>query len=145
MAVEIKQVKHKSKAYWQLVNLRSDVLRKPLGLVFSKEELEQEDNQWHYGIFENKHAIACMILVPQQDQKIKMRQVCTQTNRQGQGYGKMLLDYCENDALKMGFTYIYCHARLSALPFYQKENYQIKGTQFEEVGLPHYYLFKHLK
>ena len=51
--MEIRAVQHLSDDYWLLVALRSEVLRKPLGLSFSDEELQSEGNQSHFGIFNN--------------------------------------------------------------------------------------------
>ena len=38
----LKQIYHGSKEYHQMVRLRDEILRKPLGLSFSPEELEDE-------------------------------------------------------------------------------------------------------
>jgi predicted GNAT family N-acyltransferase len=36
------------------------------------------------------------------------------------------------------------HARQSAVGFYQKLGYQIRGEEFEEVTIPHYEMQKQL-
>ena len=36
----LKIIDHGSKEYKQMVNLRNEILRKPLGLTFTEEELE---------------------------------------------------------------------------------------------------------
>lgn len=142
--MEIRKVAHKSPDYEQLVKLRTEVLRIPLGLKFTQEELDNEDTQWHFGLFDNAEALACLVLVPQENQGIKMRQVCTQTKVQGKGLGKKLAWHAELFAIEKGFTEIYCHARKEAVPFYEKMAYQIRGAEFMEVGIPHYYMFKKL-
>ena len=38
----LKIIDHGSKEYQQMVQLRNDILRKPLGLTFTPEELELE-------------------------------------------------------------------------------------------------------
>lgn len=140
----VQQVWHNSKEYWELVNLRDQILRKPLGIQFSKEELAAEDGQWHFGIFIEGIAVACMVLDPMDNGKIKMRQVCTSFHAQGKGIGKTLLQYCENHARKMGFTEIYAHSRAVSKQFYLKNNWEIIGDTFLEIGLPHYYMRKNL-
>ncbi len=140
--MKVDLVNHNSAEYWQLVNLRTQILRTPLGLKFSTEELEAENNQLHFGIFKNNKAIACMVLVPQNEGIIKMRQVAIDTNYQGQALGTFILKHCENYAKENGFNYIQCHARDSAKNFYLKQHYKIKGDCFEEVGLAHYFMFK---
>jgi len=140
----VQQVWHNSKEYWELVALRSQILRKPLGIEFSKDELELEHSQWHFGIFIEGIAVACMVLVPQEDGKIKMRQVCTTFNVQGKGIGKVLLEHCENKAKQKGYNEIFCHAREVSKQFYLKNDYEIIGDSFIEIGLEHYYMRKRM-
>ena len=40
----LKIIDHGTKEYQQMIKLRDDILRKPLGLSFTKEELEAEKN-----------------------------------------------------------------------------------------------------
>ena len=140
----VKQVPHNSEDYWELVRLRDEVLRKPLHLKFSQEELLAESNQIHFGIFQDKTALACMVLVPQSEGKIKMRQVCVDSRYQGQHLGKRLLLHCEANAKENGFRLMHCHARVLAKNFYLHQGYQIKGELFQEVGIDHYYMWKAL-
>jgi predicted GNAT family N-acyltransferase len=138
----VKQVLHNSKDYWELVRLRDEILRKPLNFAFTKEELLAEDKQIHFGIFQDNIALVCMVLVPQEGGKMKMRQVCVAPQSQGQKLGKRLLVHCEEFAKKEGFTMMHCHARDTAKDFYLSQGYTIKGEVFEEVGIEHYYMFK---
>lgn len=137
-------VNHNVAEYWQLVNLRDLVLRQPLNLAFSKEELEKENNQLHFGIFENNLAIASMVLVSEAAGKIKMRQVAVHPNKARQSIGTSILKHCEKYAQENGYTYIHCNARDTAKKFYLKNGYQIKGESFKEVGIEHYYMFKNI-
>ena len=41
----LKQIDHGTNEYLQMVNLRDNVLRRPLGLSFSHDELEAEKNE----------------------------------------------------------------------------------------------------
>ncbi len=138
----VQQVWHNSKEYWQLVTLRDQILRKPLGLKFSKEELALENSQWHYGIFIEGIPVACMVFAPMSEGKIKMRQVCTTFNVQGKGIGKTLLQYCENDVQQRGYKEIICHARAASKAFYLKNDYEVIGDAFEEIGIAHYFMRK---
>jgi len=142
--MKVDLVKHNSPKYWQLIALRTKILRTPLGLKFSIDELEAENNQLHFGIFKNNIAIACIVLVPQNKGKIKMRQVCIDNHYQGKSLGTFILNHCENYAKENGYNYIHCNARNSAKQFYLKNGYTIKGDNFIEVGIEHYYMFKDL-
>ena len=48
----LKIIDHGTKEYQQMVKLRDDILRKPLGLSFSPEELENEKSNLMIGAFE---------------------------------------------------------------------------------------------
>lgn len=142
--MKVQLVLHDSKEYWSLVKLRSEILRKPLGLEFSKEELALENYQLHFGIFKENEAQACMSLVLEDNKHVKMRQVAVAINAQGKNLGSKLLKHCEEYAKAEGYEIMHCNARATALNFYIKNAYQKKGEEFTEVGLPHFYMWKHL-
>ena len=48
----IKQIDHNTKEYRQMVDLRNEILRKPLGLSLKKEELDREKDDILIGAFE---------------------------------------------------------------------------------------------
>ena len=143
--MQVRQVPFASELYHQLCDLRNRELRLPLGLVLNSKDLEGEEEQIHFGIFEDNHPIACMILVPQDDDKLKMRQVCVAKANQGSGLGKNLLLAAEAFAKEQGFSQLYCHARETAYNFYRNSGYIQLGEKFEEVGIPHYFMLKSLR
>ncbi len=49
----LKIIDHGSAEYQQMVKLRDDILRKPLGLGFTPEELEKEKDNMLIGAFED--------------------------------------------------------------------------------------------
>lgn len=139
-----RQVSFNSHLYFQLCELRNRELRLPLGLELSEKDVAGEENQFHFGIFSDKKAIACTILVPKDENRLKMRQVCTSQEYQGQGIGSKLLRFIEDWARDKGYSTIECNARKTAVDFYNKYGYQIEGEMFEEVGIPHYFMTKAL-
>ena len=58
----IKQIDHGTNEYRQMVDLRNDILRKPLGLSFKKEELEREKEDILIAAFEEEKMLACCLL-----------------------------------------------------------------------------------
>jgi len=56
--VECKAVDHGSEAYKDTVSLRDELLRKPLGLVFSAEDLEKEASSYHLGAYNTGELVA---------------------------------------------------------------------------------------
>ena len=141
---QIKTFGHNSDEYNLALQLRDLVLRKPLGLNFTASELKKDENDTHFGLFEDGRILACLILSETDNQRMKMRQVAVDTKRQGQGLGKELSLAAEKYALNRGFSIMFCHARKSARPFYESMGYEIVGDEFTEVNIPHYLMEKRL-
>ncbi len=132
-------------AYDDTVKLRDDILRKPLGLEFTPEYLAVEHDMMHLACYnEQHHLLACLILAPQENGEIKMRQVAVREDCQRKGIGQLMVADSENIAREKGFTKMTMHARDTAVPFYQKLNYKKKGRAFTEVGIKHYKMEKEL-
>jgi len=120
-----------------MVGLRYRVLRKPLGLQFTKEQLEAEKNETHLAVMLQETLIGCVLLAAQDKLTVKLRQMAIESDFQGQGVGKSLLKYAESVALQKGFQKIILHARENAVGFYQQSGYRVVGQPFIEVTLPH--------
>lgn len=129
--------------YYQAVSLRENILRKPLGQVFSPQELEAESAHIHMGGYDNSRLLATAVLVPEGD-VYKMQRVAVLPDFQGQGIGGELLKFCEAYVKDRGGKYIYCHARDSAVSFYEKNHYRSFGNYFDEDGIPHLKMSKDL-
>ena len=143
--MEIKVVKHYSEEYWNLVRLRDKVLREPLNLMFSEEELFLENKEIHIGVFEGNKVIGCLVLKQtDEDTTLKMRQVCIAPTHQRTGIGKYLIKYTENYCAQNKINKIICNAREKAIPFYETLGYKKKGEPFYEVKILHYYMEKNL-
>ena len=140
----IKTVAYGSPAYEKTVALRDEILRKPLGMKFTAEQLAAEIHQVHIAAFdENENVVGCCVLRLNND-KTKMRQVAVAANLQRTGIGKALCLYCEAFAKSQNHRLIYCHARTHAAAFYEKLGYKIAGEPFTEVGIKHYRMEKRL-
>ena len=137
-------ISHNGAIYWSAVNLRSDVLRKPLGLEFSKEELLLEKDQIHIVGTLNEKLVASLSMVKVTDTTLKMRQVAVNTELQGKRIGAKLVAFSETWALENGYHEMILHAREAASKFYAKLSYHRVGDSFLEVGLPHYKMKKRL-
>jgi len=132
-------------AYDDTVKLRDDILRKPLDLEFTPEYLAEEYHLIHLACYNERHElVGCLILSPQENDEIKMRQVAVREDCQGKGVGKLLVADSEEIARKKGFKKMTMHARATAVPFYQKLNYKKKGRAFMEVTIKHYKMEKKL-
>lgn len=140
----LKQIDHGSKEYQQMINLRLEILRKPLGLSFTKEELEQEKEDILIGAFEEEKMLACCMLTKHDDKCVRLRQMAVQNNLQGKGIGASMMIFAETLARDKGFKRLTMHARKTALGFYEKLGYKVTGDEFTEVTIPHYTMEKRL-
>jgi|SRR6185312_1505480 len=144
MKIEIKEIQHGSAEYDLEVALRDKILRKPLGLQFTEEELAKESGEIHIGAFNGSKLVGCLALRPMAKSTIKMRQVAVDESAQGMGIGRKLVAACEAKARDLGFTTIELSARDTAIPFYLKLNYEAVGDPFTEVTIPHQKMRKSL-
>jgi hypothetical protein len=133
-----------SKAYQKSLQLRENILRKPLRMKLKQRELKGEEYDIHIGGFYNEKLIACCIISRVSDQEAKIRQVAVEEITQGWGIGTKLMTFAESQAQELGYKSIILHARESVIPWYESIGYQITGDPFIEVGIPHAKMIKSL-
>jgi N-acetylglutamate synthase-like GNAT family acetyltransferase len=140
----LKQIQYGSDDYKKMVALRLAILRKPLGLSFSNEELEKEKNDILIGAFEEDKMLACCMLVPIEKTTLKLRQMAVHNNLQGKGIGASMVNFAETVARDKGFKKIMMHARKTAIGFYEKLGYERVGNEFLEVTVAHVVMEKNI-
>lgn len=140
----LKQIDHGSKEYLQMVKLRNEILRQPLGLSFTPEELAKEKDDILIGAFDEDDLLACCMLTKATSDSLRLRQMAVQNNLQGKGIGASMLHFAENLTKDKGYNKIIMHARETATGFYEKLGYKIVGDKFTEVTIPHYVMEKKL-
>ncbi len=140
----LKIIDHGSKEYLQMVNLRTELLRKPLGLKFSDEELASEKNEILVAAFEEEKMLGCCMLVKETEKHCRLRQMAVLNNLQGKGIGRALMIFAENIARDRGFKKLTMHARKTALGFYERLGYNVSGDEFAELSIPHFIMEKNL-
>lgn len=140
----LKIIDHGTTEYHQMVKLRDDILRRPLGLTFTPEELESEKDNMLIAAFEEEQMLGCCMLVEEQPGTVRLRQMAVLNDLQGKGIGRALMNFAENIARDRGYKIVRMHARSHAVGFYEKVGYRIQGDQFVEVTIPHYVMEKKL-
>ena len=140
----LKQIDHGTTEYTQMVMLRKQILRQPLGLSFSDEELEKEKEDILIAAFDDDDMLGCCMLTTLNNQTLRIRQMAVQNNLQGKGIGASLMSFVENIARDKGYRRLMMHARDTAVGFYEKFGYKVRGDQFTEVGIPHHVMEKQL-
>ncbi len=127
-----------------MVQLRYEIMRKPLGLSFSSEELQKEKEDILIGAFDEDEIIGCCLLSKIDQQCTRLRQMAVQKNKQGMGVGESMIAFAENVARDRGFKTLMMHARVTAIGFYEKFGYKTKGDEFIEVNIKHFVMEKKL-
>ena len=137
-AVHLRIVDRTDPAYEGVWALREEVLRKPLGLSLRDEDLSGEVNETTIvAISAEGGILGCVMLRPVNEQELKLRQMAVATEIQGHGIGNQLLQEAEEFARSSGYRVITLHARVTAVPFYEKAGYVAAGDVFTEVEIPH--------
>lgn len=123
--------------YQGAIRLREAILREPLGLVLSAEEMANEPKCRHFVGLAGTEVVATLLLKPLDAETVKMRQVAVAPAWQRSGVGARLVQFGENAARENGFRKIVAHARETAVLFYQRLGYAVEGEVFIENTIPH--------
>jgi predicted GNAT family N-acyltransferase len=126
-------------AYSDWLELRQRVLRDPLGLRYTAADLEAEREDRQLAVFEDGVVIGGLLIrgddVPSGVWKV--RQVAVETDRQGQGIGRMLMKEVVSLARDEGMRELVLNSRETVCEFYRKLGFSMEGEPFLEVGIPH--------
>ena len=144
MSLEIKRITQTEPAYQDMLHLRNEVLRKPLGLSLWDDDLSKDDGDLLFVAMEDDKMVGCVILKMLGNEAMKLRAMAVRPQLQGAGIGRMLVQEAEKTAIAMGYKYIEMYARVVAIPFYEKLGYNITSDEFIEVTVPHRKMKKEL-
>lgn len=124
-------------------DLRNEVLREPLGLSLTAEELAKEQDQLHFGLFgPDDRLVGCAVAVRISPTEARIRQMAVSPNHQRRGLGKRIMKELESNLRSRGFTNLVLHARASAVGFYEKLGYTVVGDEFMDVTVAHFRMVK---
>lgn len=140
----LKQIDFGTPEYKQMLNLRYEILRKPLGLQFESDELESEKNAILIAAFEEETMLGCCFLTKVDNETVRLRQMAVQNNLQGKGIGASLMNFAENIARDRGYKTLLMHARKSTIHFFEKQGYKTEGAEFIQLTIPHFVMKKRL-
>ena len=132
--------------YSKTIELRDEVLRKPLNLHFTEEQLSEEWNQFHLVAVseEQQELLGVLVLKPISKDVVKMRQVAVSPLHQRKGVGQKLVEFSEQFARMHQFKKMELSAREVAVPFYLQLDYKKVGGRYVEVNIPHFKMQKDL-
>jgi predicted GNAT family N-acyltransferase len=138
----IMQIDYGTAKYQQMVALREEILRRPLGLIYTPEDLEPDKTDILIGAFDDGRILGCCILRDEGSGNIRLRQMAVKNNQQGKGIGQQIMRFAETVARDKGFKKLTMHARDTAIGFYEKQGYKVIGEGFLEVTIPHHKMEK---
>ncbi len=143
--MNILKVEFATPEYDETIHLRYKILRLPLNLDFTAEDLAKEYTDIHLAAYDEAWILrGCLVLTPKTKTVIKMRQVAVDSDVQGKGIGRSLVEKSEQLARLQGYEVMELNARDTAVPFYKKLDYEVESDMFEEVSIPHFKMKKKL-
>ncbi|NRA60297.1 MAG: GNAT family N-acetyltransferase [Psychrobium sp.] len=142
--MNFQRIEHNSAQYQQSLQLRHNVLRKPLKLDLFTEDLSQETDYLHFALINEQQVVACLIIVVSGTQA-RLKQMAVSPDDQGQGLGRKLIEQVEQYLSRLGMSTITLAARTNAIGFYHQLNYVAHGEPFIEVSISHQMMSKNIE
>lgn len=131
--------------YIASVACRNAGLREPMGRRLTPEELAKDVDLRHFVVMDGEGAVVGTVLLQVISEDVaRARQVSVREAARGQGVGRFMFACFEELCRNAGFGEVILHAREQAVPFYEKIGYAIEGGYFDEIGLPHILMRKHI-
>ena len=145
--LEFAAIDANSSRYRDLVEFRRRILRRPLGLDFTPEQLAEEQGDIHIAVYLDGEPVGCVVLTAVDGSHgavVKFRQMAVDPDHRGRGIGAQIVAFAEKLAAERGYREIILHARETAVPFYERAGYVAMGEVFTEVTVPHRKMVKQL-
>lgn len=134
-----------SEGYRETLALRKRILRDPLALEWTAEEVGWEPRERHFAMQVDNETVACVVIRPLGQGVVKLRQMAVEPARQGTGIGRGLLEGVEKILVADELDRIELNARDSAVGFYEKLGFSKVGEEFVEVTIPHWKMVKNVR
>ncbi|WP_316817490.1 GNAT family N-acetyltransferase [Pedobacter nyackensis] len=130
------------------LDLRNRVLRNNAGIDKSIFPTDGNDGNFHLGRFIGHKIVSVATFYPEDcveigDGGFRLRGMATDPDFSGNGYGAELIKFAINELRSVNASYIWCHARSSAVGFYKKLGFEVISDEFEVQGIgPHFKMSK---
>lgn len=128
--------------YPQVMELRDEILRRPLGLSIKNDDNSRDLVDTTIVAEANERVIGCLLVHTLGKSEVQLRAMAVYDQWQGKGIGRKLILAAEQLAWQKGFQKIVLHARKVAAGFYSGMGYAISSDEFTEVGIPHFMMEK---
>lgn len=102
-------------------------------LSLEEIKLEEDKKGMHWGIREDGRFVSVVSLF-QNGNEWQFRKFATLNEVQGRGYGTALLGWLIGFVKQYGATKLWCNARVNALGFYKKQDFEPFGETWNQLG-----------
>lgn len=119
------------------LELRVRVLREPLNVPVTPEDLALERGYLHFGLICAEAVLATVMADALTPRRVQLRQMAVTPERQRGGLGRALLEGTHGALRARGFREAVLDARLPVVAFYTRLGYRSLGQPFDKVGHPH--------
>jgi predicted GNAT family N-acyltransferase len=140
----ISQISSAHPKYGAVLELREEVLRRPLGRSLKNEDLSRDHIDTIFIAEYDDKVIGCVLLHHLDQVRLQLRAMAVYNEWRGKGIGRLLVTAAEEFAVQKSYEAIILHARKVALGFYTTLGYNITSDEFVEVGIPHYIMEKNV-
>lgn len=96
--------------------------------------LADDETGLHWGLYKRGELVSIISLF-ERGNTLQFRKFATIENKQGKGYGTVLLQHVMDWAVSHNKTSIWCNARSTATAMYKKFGMQQTGAGWENYGL----------
>jgi predicted GNAT family N-acyltransferase len=133
-----------SDLYRQALRLREAILREPLSLTITEEELADDATRQHFCAISYGVVIGTVSLKPLDETTLQLKQMAVAEDRRREQVGALLLAHAEEWGVSGGFLIMVLNARMGAEAFYARFGYLAEGDPFDENTIPHVRMTKQL-
>lgn len=135
--IALAEAPYGSELYAQSLRLREAILRKPLGLTLSAEELADDVSRRHFCAVVNGTVVGSVSFKLLGPHTLQLKQMAVAEGQRGDGIGSRLLAFAEAWARRHNYGMIILNARLGAEEFYKRHGYAAEGQPFDENTISH--------
>jgi peroxiredoxin Q/BCP len=135
--IAVAEAPYGSDLYAEALKLREAILRRPLGLTLSNEDIADDALRRHFCALSNGAVVASVSFKRLGPHTLQLKQMAVAEGCQREGVGSRLLDFAEAWARHGGYGMIILNARIGAEGFYARHGYRAEGEPFAENTIPH--------
>ncbi len=137
LGIVFKTVRFGSPEYREALRTREDVMRRPLGLCLSEEDLKGEERRIHIAGYAGAEQVCGCALNIIHGKLALIAFFYVRPEFQKQGCGRGMMHFLEEYAAASGVRRLYAEAREAARGFYEKCGFRKSGHVYVDTGLRH--------